>query len=398
VEYLNHRIALVSGGLELGGSTTFLLNLGGELVRRGIPVLVVSLEHNNPHARDFELLNIPLHVENERTTIFEDRLSSALEALRRFEATVVVSTLGPSSYEILRYVPNGVLRVGMVQSDDPLVYQTVEKYAHCLDRIAGVSATIVKHLEETSAFDIIPKDCLPYGVTIPDRPTPRRSTNESLRILYLGRVVNEQKRVHLFPQIADGLEKAGVTFQWTIAGDGLDRVALEAKMKSSASAERVKFLGAVNYAEIPRLLDAHDIFLLASDYEGLPLSLLEAMGHGLVPVVTDLESGIRELVDKTNGLRVPVEDVEGYARAVAHLDKQRDDLLTKSAAARERVRTKFSVAAMTDRWLSIFGDSPHPAKWPHQFRINQVVTGTQRWRYLPPVRSLRRFLKRVKNS
>ena len=42
------RVALVSGGLKLGGSTTFLCNLAGELVRRRIHMEVLSFELDNP--------------------------------------------------------------------------------------------------------------------------------------------------------------------------------------------------------------------------------------------------------------------------------------------------------------------------------------------------------------
>ena len=53
------RVALVSGNLTLGGVTTFLCNLGGELIRRKIPVAVLSFEKENPLAADFQRLNVP---------------------------------------------------------------------------------------------------------------------------------------------------------------------------------------------------------------------------------------------------------------------------------------------------------------------------------------------------
>src|SRR5207244_1497066 len=153
------------------------------------------------------------------------------------------------------------------------------------------------------------------------------------------------------------------------------------------------FIGAVSYADVARVLDAHDILILVSDYEGLPLSLLEAMGRGLVPVVTDLESGIREVVNKNNGVLVPVDDVEGYARAIAYLHANRAEFAAKSAAARDRVRNEFSVGAMTDRWLSILSVSARPAVWPRDFRIRGPVTDARQWKYAVPVRPLRRVLK-----
>src|SRR5487761_2304718 len=100
-----HRIALVSGGIGLGGSTTFLVNFAGELVRRKIPVAVFSLEANNPLASDFQSLGVPVLCLDEHRMIFEDRLKIVLENLRRFQPTVVVSTLGAASFEVLRYLP-----------------------------------------------------------------------------------------------------------------------------------------------------------------------------------------------------------------------------------------------------------------------------------------------------
>jgi len=389
------RIAFVTGTLQLGGSTTFLCNLAGELIRRGVGCRVYCGDKLHPLARDFEQRRIPISLHDHERSIFEDRLYAVLHELSDYRPNVIVATLAEFAFEALRYLPCDVLRIAMVQSDDPLVYRTVEKYAGCMDEIVGVSAVIVRRLEEIAAFREVPKHYLPYGVTIPEQTASRAAAGKPLRILYLGRINNEQKRVHLFPKIVASLEKARLPFHWTIVGDGPDRVALERKMKSSASGRRVEFIGTVNYSDVARVLDMHDIFILVSDYEGLPLSLLEAMGHGLVPVVSDLESGIREVVDEHNGMLVPVDDVDGYARAIVHLNENRKELLAKSAAARERVRREFSVEATADRWLRVLEAAARPVQWPREFHVRGVLIDPQQWKYALPVRSLRRFLKKI---
>jgi glycosyltransferase involved in cell wall biosynthesis len=391
-------VAFVTGTLQLGGSTTFLCNIAGELVRRGVNCAVFCGDNLHPLAEDFERLRIPVSLHDHRRRIFEDRVESILRELHDYKPSVVVASLAPFSYEVLRYVPSGVRRIALVQADDALVYETVARYVDYIDIVGGVSSAIIRRLNEMDAFEGTCKAYLPYGVLMPDETVSRVRSHETLRILYLGRVINEQKRVYLFPQIAASLEKEGVPFHWTIAGDGPDRIALEAKMQSSIIASHVEFIGAVKYRDVPGLLASHDIFVLTSDYEGLPLSLLEAMGHGVVPVATDLESGVREVMDETNGMRVPIDDAEGYARAIVHLDRNRDELATKSAAARERVRTEFSVGAMADRWLRVLpAGSGQVTKWPPRFCVLGVLGDPDQWKYAAPVRSLRRILKRIRN-
>jgi glycosyltransferase involved in cell wall biosynthesis len=391
------RIAFVTGTLQIGGSTTFLLNLAGELIKRGISCRVFCGDNLYPLARDFERLRVPVSLHDHRRLIFEDRLKAILREMRDFQPNVIVAALAPFAFEVLRYVPREILRIGTVQSDDPTVYQMAEKYAGCMDGIVGVSGVIAKRLEKMAAFFAVPKHRLPYGVPMPDRLMRRAGLSEALRLLYLGRINNEQKRVHLFGQIAASLEKAGVRFQWTIVGDGPDRIGLEAKMKSSTAGAHVEFIGAVNYSETARLLAAHDIFILVSDYEGLPLSLLEAMGHGLVPIVSDLESGIRDVVNENNGMLVPVEDIDGYARAIIHLDKNRHELAKKSAAARERVQTEFSVEAMTDRWLGFLAAAPNePVEWPRKCLISAPFGAANGIIFTKPFRFLRRLRKRLR--
>jgi glycosyltransferase involved in cell wall biosynthesis len=387
------RVALVTGSLNLGGSTTFLCNLGGELIRRKIPVEVLSFERENPLAEDFRQLNVPVLCQDEQRNIFEDRLQAVLWELSRFQPTVVLATLSAISFEVLRYLPAGVFRVGVGQADGATVYELMRDYTPWSDLLAVVSQTMKQNLEAVLGSARVPVCYLPYGVSMPEKEMTRKTAaGVPLRILYLGRLYQEQKRVRLFPDILDQLKSSGLPFHWTIAGEGVEKEFLERTMKSAPPHQTISFPGQIRYQDVPRLLREHDIFLLASDYEGLPLSLLEAMGHGLVPVVSDLPSGIPEVVNTDNGILVPVNDVGGYARAIVHLHEHRDELAAKSAAARARVRKEFSVEAMTDRWLAAFPKEPAVnGTWPADWKIKSPLPARHPVYYSPPMRALRRL-------
>src|ERR1035438_6178287 len=183
-----HRIALISGGLALGGSTTFLINFAGELVRRGFVVEVMSFERENPMAVDFQKQNIPVLCLDQRRTIFEDRLKIILQNLARFGPTVLVSTLGATSFEVLRYLPADVFRIGMGQSDDPLVYDMMRHYAPWMNLVAMVAQTMKQKAEAIPEFFRVPVAYLPYGVPFDSMAgSAARDWNAPLRILYLDR-------------------------------------------------------------------------------------------------------------------------------------------------------------------------------------------------------------------
>ena len=391
------RIALISGGLALGGATTFLINLAGELIRRNFAVEVFSFENNNPLAADFQSQKIPALCLDGRRMIFEDRLEIVLRRLREFGPTVVIANLGASSFEVLRYLPAHIFRVGVIHSDEASQYDMVRHYTPCMELTAVVSHAMQQRAAAIPEFARVPVACLPLGVPMPpDENAARIDPLRPLRILYIGRLSREQKRVHFFPQIFEQLKVSGIPFHWTIAGEGPEKISLEHAMPGSP-AQTVSFPGKIAYADVPELLRAHDVFLLASDYEGLPLSLLEAMGAGLVPVVSNLKSGIPEVVDDAGGILVPVDNVAGYAKAIIHLHEHRDELAAKSAAARARVRQEFSVDAMTDRWLAAFPDpAVSPPVWPQRWKISAPLPATHPVYFSPPLRAARRLLIKLR--
>ena len=100
------------------------------------------------------------------------------------------------------------------------------------------------------------------------------------------------------------------------------------------------------------LRDCHALVLL-SDYEGLPVSMLEAMAVGVVPVCLDMRSGIRDAIKPGfNGLIVKDRKEDFYA-AVQTL--QRDAVLWSilSANARETVKQRFSEETCVASWIEL---------------------------------------------
>ncbi|MGA2237020.1 MAG: glycosyltransferase family 4 protein [Terriglobales bacterium] len=183
---------------------------------------------------------------------------------------------------------------------------------------------------------------VPYG----QRMQGKGGGRGQLRIAYLGRLDQRQKRVLDLPPLLDALATRGVDFTLTLIGDGADRAALERRLAMSCGRERVSLLGWLPSEKALEALAASDVQLLVSGYEGQPISTLEAMASGVVPVVTDLP-GLRELIrDGTNGFLLPVGDIEAFASALARLATDRERLRRMARAARESVpeRARMDVA------------------------------------------------------
>jgi glycosyltransferase involved in cell wall biosynthesis len=104
-----------------------------------------------------------------------------------------------------------------------------------------------------------------------------------------------------------------------VIGDGPERSNLESLAARSGAADRVVFTGNVSRQQVMAYLKASDLFVLNSDYEGLPHVLLEAYAAG-VPVVATSVGGTDEVVENGhNGFVVPPRQMDRMAEAIDRL-------------------------------------------------------------------------------
>ena len=199
---------------------------------------------------------------------------------------------------------------------------------------------------------------LPYGVPLP--AAVRRPAAGPLRAIYAGRFEQQQKGVFDLPEIDRALQAMGVAVAWTVAGTGPDHDELQRRWAFNPG---VRWMGALSNAALLDLYVDQDVFVLPTRFEGFPVALVEAMAAGLAPVVSDIPSGVPEIVDpEISGERPAVGDVRAFAGAMARLDQDRPRLDAMSAAAKQVVAARFDIRDRVADYQALY------ARWPELYR------------------------------
>lgn len=158
-------------------------------------------------------------------------------------------------------------------------------------------------------------------------------------------VFRTQKRLDSWLEVARRIHRSHPKAHFVIVGDGPLRKDVEAIVRQFDLSQCVKLTGLQR--DVRPLLAAMDVFLMSSDFEGLPIALLEAMAMSVVPVATAV-GGIPEVLVATSGGRtVPRGDLDSLTTAVQEvLDLATEERAGRGAAARRRVAEAFSADRM----------------------------------------------------
>ncbi len=124
---------------------------------------------------------------------------------------------------------------------------------------------------------------------------------EKIKILYLGRIEKEKGIYELLDALV--LLKAKYDFQFILCGNGSCTSNFVEVCKNKLGC-LFEYLGVVNGDTKYRILSASDYFILPSYFEGLPISLLEAMSFGLVPIITKVGAVPEVINDGVNGILI----------------------------------------------------------------------------------------------
>jgi len=214
-----------------------------------------------------------------------------------------------------------------------LSWLTYRIFNQLIDRYVGISQVCAQRLRNYSGQDVTP---ILNGVDLEKFPKVDRSSVSNdgfVKAIVVGRIHPHKGYYFLAEAIEKLPAEARFRIQVSIAGEGDAEYTAQLKefLEESGVSDNFTFLG--NRSDVPRLMAEADIFLMSSEQEGLPISLIEATVSGLPCIVTDV-GGCSEIIEICgNGVAVEYGDAEAYARELREVVESPEKLRRWSASA-----------------------------------------------------------------
>jgi glycosyltransferase involved in cell wall biosynthesis len=373
------RLLILSPTAGRGGAEDYILTLGDAAAEAGWHV-TVSLESGKGTAGFVEELRSRPHLAYMDARVADDGTRSRLTPLRQaYAASRVIARARPDAAMVaLPWPTHGlglILAPARARVPTAVIFQ-LAPWAMPLGRRAplyrwargrgqrwlAVSDQNRDAIAATFGFPADDIRTIYNGVPTPDEPDPREVTSarqavrdelgldsEARIVLSTGRLHDQKGYTDLLEVLPRALEGRPETFlAW--AGDGEMRGKLESEIRGRGLQDRVRMLG--RREDVPRLLQASDLFLLPSRYEGHPFALLEAMAMH-VPTVSSDAGGSPEIMrDGVDGLIHKRGDTDDLARQLVWALDHPTEMRAFADSARSRV-AEFSDTRMLDETLAL---------------------------------------------
>ncbi len=360
------KILHLVDGLRVGGAEKLIVTFAQELRRYPHELTIVSLQRNEPVMRTaVETAGarvIPLH---SKRLINPQRFGQLWQLVRRERFAVIHTHL--TAANILGGVVGRLTGTPVVTtlhntkliSQEHFYHGRLENYVltHLTDQVIGVGWQVAAvHQARLGLDNLI---ILPNAVAL--RPPLAAAERNRVRaalvddpaaviLLAVGRLRPQKGFLDLltaFAQVSRHCPQARLL----IAGKGEQEAELAAEIAALNLEKQVRLLGLRH--DIPDLLDACDIYVSAAHWEGLPVSMLEAMAAARPCVVTAV-GDVPQVMDDTTGVVLPPQRPDLLAQALQQLIGAPEQWPVLGQAARQKVAASFSADVWTENLLSLY--------------------------------------------
>ena len=282
-----------------------------------------------------------------------ETLSTLGRAIERLEPAIVIPNYPELCYTAaMQLRPRGVRVVAVAHADNQS-YRDLIRDRRRWDAAAGVSDACMKWIAPLAGDRPLLKMACAAPVARSPRPV---QPHGPLKLACVGHVIEHQRRVGDLLVLIDGLESRGVAYEFHLVGDGpqLDewRAAVSGRRLVNG---RVTVHGRKNPAWVERFMADIDVGVLVGDAGGTSVTMLESMGAGVVPAVTQVSSGVDEWIrDGHNGIVVPFGEPDRMAARLAAIAANRGLIADMGRAAWDTVRGRPGIDVMARRYSELF--------------------------------------------
>jgi glycosyltransferase involved in cell wall biosynthesis len=363
------QLTLVISSLERGGAERIISVLAGAWVERGNQVTLITFDDAEEPAYPLhpEIILKSLRIPNEVApnivyALYRNvrRVQRLRRLIRQSKPNVVISFLGfPNIITLLATrglgIPVVVSERANPQYDElkPIWKRLgLLLYPHAAAVVCQTSAMVAQLQQKMKVTGYaIPN---PVKMPVPRMPADSNDGDKgSHTAIAMGRLV-PQKGFDLLLEAFAGIAGRHPTWCIKVLGKGPLQGQLEAQAESLGLKNRVSFAGAVS-DPFP-ILQAADLFVFSSRFEGFGNALTEAMACGLPVISFDCPAGPADIIRHgIDGILVSPEDVAGLAGA---MDRLMGDSAERERLARRapEVLTRFSLESVLAMWETLFDD------------------------------------------
>lgn len=333
---------------------TFVVGELAELRRRGIEVLIVSLQKPTEALRH----NIVARAGLDRRTVYDP--AAFVASLTKFQPQLLHAHFATDAAATARTL---AAEIGVPFTFTAHGYDIYYRPPADFDERAAAAAAIVTVSEANqrqiaSSFGV-PRDrihVIPNGVdTSFFRPSPHPVdvASKPPLIVCVARHM-PVKNLELLLEVCTILRDRGIEFQCVLIGEGPGRCDLEAMRHRLGVDHLVQMTGEMVHTSVREWWQRAAVAVLSSDSEGMPISLIEAAACG-VPAVATRVGGIPELVEHgVSGLLTPPRDASALANELAQMLRNPLRAAEMGRAARRRVEENFSLTLQVDRLIAMW--------------------------------------------
>lgn len=295
--------------------------------------------------------------------------------------TILISHDGGIELDVIRYYNLKIPTVYILHGDYNHYYNVLINKKEAIGTIITVSDYLSKKTKKI--INNIPIYSLKFPVPFVEKFKRKEST--TIRLVFVGSLI-VHKGIFTLSKIVELLVIRNIDFKLNIIGDGI----MASELKSELSRyENVSFLGKLSNDKVMESHQNNDIILLPSFNEGLPVVLVEAMKCGVVPMATNLKTGIPEIIEhEVNGFQVPVKDAKKYVNYISTLYNNPTLLSKMREACIQKANLMFDPNEQTLAFEKIFNQAKS---------VNAKIPSHKKISYFLPFNLLRNF-NRLKGS
>lgn len=353
------KVMLILTRLNAGGIQKFVIDLAHHLDKDKFDVSILCLKHRSGELfeKKADEYGIPVFYLHKKDGMDLAIISQIYRAIKEFRPDIIHANQRTLTYAILPILLLKIKTVlytvhNLAEYDASGIHRHIIQLAHTLHGVTLVAISDIckKSISEVYGIPIDDIPCIYNGVDVDYFTPPSNPVKKDIDFLSVGRM-SSQKNYPLMLSAYKHVCEKYPSAKLVILGDGDKRHEIEEFCLYNNLKGNVEMPG--NVSNVCEYMWRAKVFLMSSDYEGLPITVLEAMATSL-PIISTKAGGVPDIVkDRINGRLIDTGDVNSLTAAMIDSIQNKETFDEYSQNSRS-MSLQYSIEACAEKYMRLY--------------------------------------------